>query len=274
MVKKARPNSPKKLKLAIYVVFMLSWVGAAMIASQLIVGTIMSLFLGREELSQPIVTALYSAFSYLLMLFLVIGAPICYYLKTMNKQKSKTKIDEKIKAENRKKVFRQAKNILGLRGLPTWTDIGLAIVGFIVSLIVAMGLVALFSLFPWFDASESQNVGYGYYLSGMNRVIAFIALVVIAPIAEELVFRGWLYGKLRIKTSKEASDLASIFISSVAVSLLFGVMHFQWNVGVNVFAMSLILCGLREITGTIYAGILMHMIKNGLAFYYLYVLGV
>ena len=58
------------------------------------------------------------------------------------------------------------------------------------------------------------------------------------------------------------------------MSILFGVVHMQWNVGVNVFAMSVVLCGLREITGTIYSGILVHMIKNGLAFYYLYILGI
>ena len=51
-------------------------------------------------------------------------------------------------------------------------------------------------------------------------------------------------------------------------------MHFQWNVGVNVFALSVVLCALREITGTIYAGILTHMIKNGVAFYLLYLVGI
>ena len=30
---------------------------------------------------------------------------------------------------------------------------------------------------------------------------------------------------------------------------------------------------LREITGTIYAGVLTHMLRNGVAFYYLYVIG-
>ena len=54
------------------------------------------------------------------------------------------------------------------------------------------------------------------------------------------------------------------------VSLLFGVVHLQWNVGVNVFAMSVVLCGLREITGTIYSGIVLHILKNGIAFYILY----
>ena len=39
------------------------------------------------------------------------------------------------------------------------------------------------------------------------------------------------------------------------------------------FALSIVLCGLREITGTIHAGILLHMLKNGIAFYLLFVMG-
>ena len=93
-----------------------------------------------------------------------------------------------------------------------------------------------------------------------------MALVIIAPIMEELLFRGWLYGKLRLKIPKVAAI--------VTTSLLFGLVHMQWNVGVNVFAMSVVLCALREVTGTIYAGILTHMIKNGVAFYLLFVLGI
>ena len=50
-------------------------------------------------------------------------------------------------------------------------------------------------------------------------------------------------------------------------------MHGQWNVGVNVFAMSIVLCTLREITGTIYAGILLHMLKNTIAFVLVYIVG-
>ncbi len=142
------------------------------------------------------------------------------------------------------------------------------------SLILAMGLVGIFNLFPWFDAEQVQDVGFNTYIFGFDRVVAFITLVVVAPIAEELIFRGWLYGRLRPILSAKMPDTAAMLISIFLVSLLFGIVHLQWNVGVNVFAMSVVMCGLREITGTIYASILMHMIKNGLAFYLLYVLGI
>ena len=145
-------------------------------------------------------------------------------------------------------------------------------IGFFIATILSGLLVSIFSNFSWFDAEATQEIGFSYYLIGIDRIIAFLSLVVVAPIAEEIIFRGWLYGKLRNLTHQIYSEKFSTTLSIIAVSLLFGIVHLQWNVGVDVFAMSIVLCAMREITGTIHAGILMHMLKNGIAFYLLYVL--
>ena len=94
-------------------------------------------------------------------------------------------------------------------------------------------------------------------------MLAFLTLVVIAPIAEEMLFRGFFYGGLRRSFG--------IILSSLLVSVVFGALHMQWNVGVNVFALSLVLCGLRELTGGIWAGVVLHMVKNAIAFYGLFI---
>lgn len=159
-----------------------------------------------------------------------------------------------------------SRTALGLSGLPTWTDIGLAPIGYIASLILGSLLVAFFSVFEWFNVGEAQDVGFNSVYSGFDRLVTFIALVVIAPIAEEIIFRGWLYGKLR--------SFLNIPVSILIVSAFFGLMHGQWNVGITVFAMSVILCLAREFTGTIYSGIIMHMLKNGVAFILLYIVNV
>ena len=231
---------------------LLLWVGTAVIASQLVVGYLAALLLGPEIFASPVATAIYSAICYALALFLVVFIPPRLL-------------------KNHKKSTRKE---LGLKNLPTWTDIGLAPVGFFVYLILAAGITAIFNLFPWFNAEEVQNIGFNTFISGGDRIIAFITLVVIAPIFEEIIFRGWLYAKLRNQLLQKVSDAASMIISIFLVSLLFGIVHLQWNVGVNVFALSIVLCGLREITGTIYASILLHMLKNGIAFYALFVLGI
>lgn len=238
-----------------YVILLLVWVAASTIASQLVVGYLMLFLLGYESFTQPVWTAVYSALSYVVTMALIITVPLLIARKRH--------IDATL-----------SRKTLGLRDLPTWTDIGLAPAGFIVYVLVAFLVTSLFSFFPWFDANQAQDVGFSVYISGTDRLIAFFTLVVVAPIAEEIIFRGWLYGKLRERLNQNISNIASMIVSTLIVSILFGVLHLQWNVGVNVFAMSLVLCGLREITGTIYAGILMHMVKNGVAFYLLYILGI
>lgn len=165
-----------------------------------------------------------------------------------------------------KKIFsaQVTRDSLGLRGLPTWTDILLSPVGYIVSLLGAVAIVYVMQLIlPVVNWSETQDVGFNNVVSSMDRIITFVALVILAPLMEELIFRGYLYSRLRGKMSA----LPAIIL----VSVLFGVMHGQWNVGIVVGVMSVVLCIAREMTGTIYAGILMHMIRNGIAFYMLYV---
>lgn len=244
MTKKAdliAKNSKINWKQILVVPALLIWVFASIIVAQLAIGYLLLWVLGAEKLQLPIWTAVYSAASYILALALIIFVPWKIFKKWQTNRKE-----------------------LGLIGWPTWTDIGLAIVGFIVAILLGAGLSALFSFFPWFDAAEAQDVGFSLGLYGTDRAIAFFILVVIAPVAEELIFRGWLYGKLRQKIPVPLA----IFL----VSLLFALIHGQWNVGVSVFALSIVLCGLREVTGTIYAGILTHMLKNGIAFYLLYMI--
>ena len=264
---------PKKQvwRIVLKVLLLLIWVAAAVIVAQLIVGYLMLWILGRETFAQPVPTAIYSALSYILALLWIIFVTPKITVKFKNKKElndNKRKLDSKFSSKA------MGRDDLGLHGTPTWTDIGLAPVGFVISTLLAAGLVAIFNLFPWFDAGQAQEIGFSVYLTGLDRVIAFIIIVVVAPIAEELIFRGWLYGKLRPMLSEKMPDRVSMMISILLVSLLFGIVHMQWNVGVNVFAMSIVLCGLREITDTVYAGILTHMIKNGVAFYLLYILGI
>lgn len=260
-VKKDRKKQIWKTVLNVFL--LLVWVAAVVIVAQIVIGYLMLWILGKDNFSKPVPMAIYSALSYILAFICVLYVTPKLVLNRKNKTKRLQIISKN-----------SSRNDLGLREWPTWTDIGLAPVGFIVSLLLAAIFVGIFSLFPWFDAEQVQEIGFSTYLVGFDRIIAFITLVLVAPVAEELIFRGWLYGKLRPILSGRISDRASMIISTLLVSLLFGAIHMQWNVGVNVFALSVVLCSLREITGTIYSGILVHMLKNGIAFYMLYVIGI
>ena len=153
---------------------------------------------------------------------------------------------------------------LGLRGLPTWTDLLLAPIGFILFMLVTVFVMALMrALLPGINWDQTQDVGYNSLVGGGDKILAFIALVVIAPVAEETIFRGWLYGKLRVRMPALPAMLA--------VSALFGFVHGQWNVGLDVFCLSVVACYLRDITGTIWPGVVLHILKNAVAFWFVFV---
>lgn len=152
---------------------------------------------------------------------------------------------------------------LGLSRWPSWGDIGLAPVGFIIYFIASGLLVYLASQIIGFDMSQAQDTGFHRLSQIYEYALAFVTLIVIAPLAEEILFRGFLYGKLRKRLP--------VWVAVLVTSLLFGVVHGQWNVGVDVFALSLVLCGLRETTGSIWAGVLLHMLKNSVAFFIVFI---
>ncbi|MBR2587077.1 CPBP family intramembrane metalloprotease [Candidatus Saccharibacteria bacterium] len=236
----------KHLKTIAKIFGLLLWTGGVMLLTEIILAYLFYFLLGRETLQTPVWTTVVNALIYATAFFLTVFLPVKF-----------------------KKMRPPTRKDLGLEGLLTWTDLGLVVAGFIAYLILAMILMNLFSNFSFFDASQTQELGYNL-ITGFDRLVAYFALCIIAPIAEELTFRGWLYDKLR---KLIPGKKLSIVLSSLLVSILFGLMHGQWNVGVNVFAMSLVLCTLREITGTTYSGILLHMLKNTIAFVLVYLVG-
>lgn len=235
----------KKVK---WVAGLLAWVGVSLVVCQLAVAIVMAGILG-DKLTQPVWTTVYTAIAFVLCLLLVVLVPWKLF-------KMKTNREE-----------------LGILGLPTWTDIGLAPVGFAVYFIGAIILLALFAtLFPGVDWQQTQEIGFENLFWLSDKILAFVSLVVLAPVAEEIIFRGWLYGKIRVKVPA--------WVGILTVSLLFGLMHLgfnvealQWNVAVNIFCMSVVMCVMREITGTIWSGMILHVLKNGVAFYLLFIAG-
>lgn len=155
------------------------------------------------------------------------------------------------------------KQDLGLKRLPTWSDIGLGLVAFIPYIMGTIAVLYLASMFLPIDLDQEQQIGFDTAIaSQLNYFMAFLALVVIGPFVEELLFRGYLYGKLR---------RYGAIVAALVVSALFGFMHGQWNVALDVFVLSLVMCALRERTGTIWAGVVLHMFKNSIAYYVLFI---
>ena len=153
--------------------------------------------------------------------------------------------------------------VLGVSTKPTseiWWMPWLAWAAYMIATIAAAILV---SNLPWIDMDQEQETGFQDLRLPIEYVMAFIALVVLPPIAEELLFRGYLFGRLREKFG--------FWLSATVVSVVFGFVHLQWNVAVDVAVLSLFLCYLREKTGSIWASIVLHSIKNGVAYVLLFI---
>lgn len=153
---------------------------------------------------------------------------------------------------------------LGLERLPSWFDLLVGPAAIVPYFILSALLLAVAThLFPWINTGQAQDIGFTGLHQRYEYVLALITLVILAPFAEETLFRGYLYGRIRQK--------APFWLAALLTSFTFALLHFQWNVSIDVFALSLVLCVLRETTGSIWAGVLLHMLKNSLAFYFLFV---
>lgn len=153
---------------------------------------------------------------------------------------------------------------LGLQRLPKWMDFVWTLAGVVVYFVLSALVTYIAShLLPFVNMTEAQDTGYKNLSSQLEYILAFISLVIVAPFCEELLFRGYLLGKLRKYTQ--------FWVSLLITSVLFAIVHFQWNVGFDVFALSVVLCLLRLVSGSLWSSIMLHMLKNGIAYYFLFI---
>lgn len=120
-------------------------------------------------------------------------------------------------------------------------------------------------LFPSVNLDQEQQVGFDSASNIIQMGIAFVALVVLAPLSEEILFRGYTFQGVR----RQFHWLIAAFISAS----LFGLAHMQLNVGLDTFALGIAACWVLERTGSLWAAIILHGIKNMIAFYFLFVVG-
>jgi hypothetical protein len=155
---------------------------------------------------------------------------------------------------------------------PKVRDIAYALSGFAIYLVgYALLITIVVKLFPSFDATQQQNVGFQNTTTSLELLGAFISLVILPPLAEEIIFRGFLYKGLRRKWN--------VWIATIGTSVLFAAPHLIEGVGgllwvgaLDTFILSIVLCLVREKTGRLAPGMGIHALKNGLAFASLFIL--
>lgn len=145
-------------------------------------------------------------------------------------------------------------------------DFTSAIGGYLVFFVTLIVIVLIISaLIPGFDAEDAQDVGFKNLSGSADRWLAFVSLVLMPPLGEEFLVRGYLYtGLRRVWAFIPAMIFTSLFFG--AAHLLTGENGLLWPAAVGTFVLSVVLVYLRERTGALYAGMLVHALNNLVAF--------
>jgi membrane protease YdiL (CAAX protease family) len=151
----------------------------------------------------------------------------------------------------------------------TWQAVGWRKVGVLRALQYLFGILIVFFiaanlalllvkvLIPGFDANQAQTNDFTT-ATQTHRSLALIALVLLPPIFEETIFRGFLFPALAKRTGA--------IWGAVISSAIFGAAHGQANLFVYTFVLGMLLCFMYYRLRSIVPGILLHMLNNYLAF--------
>ncbi len=161
---------------------------------------------------------------------------------------------------------------IGLKRKIRASDVARALGVFFVYFLFLMAVTAIISGTGQVDTEQRQQIGFDGANGSGQLLLVFLSLAILPPIAEEILFRGFLYTGLLKKMN--------IKLAAVVVSLIFAVLHLQIGSGapplymaaIDTFILSLFLVYLREKTGSLWAGMIVHFMKNSLAFLALFVI--
>jgi len=154
-----------------------------------------------------------------------------------------------------------------------WSDVLVMLASFAVYFVAYAVLLAVATHFiPSLNAGQKQELGFDNVGGTRNLLLTFASLVVLPPVVEETVFRGFIFTSLR-------KNLRFVW-AALATSLLFAAAHLEfgsgkplvWVAALDTFTLSLVLCYVREKTDSLWPGIMLHALKNGIAFASLYLL--
>ena len=154
--------------------------------------------------------------------------------------------------------FKVGWRAVGWRTFNLWQAIKiflLVLLIFLVGVTVLLAVVAF--LIPTFNANQAQSNDFTTSVAQQHRLISVLALVVIPPIIEETVFRGFIFAAFAKKWGT--------WVGAICSSVLFGFAHLQANVSVYTFLLGMLLCYMYVKLKSVYPGMALHMLNNLLA---------
>lgn len=155
-------------------------------------------------------------------------------------------------------VVRPAPWHFGLRGARPGAFVGWIVVTFLALTVFSAIYSALVDIGPQEELPDELGVDGG----AVALVAAAVLITVVAPIAEEVFFRGYVFGALR--------NWKGMWVGALLTGLLFGAIHVGSAPDVLYLPIlavfGVLLCLLYARTGSLYPCIVLHAINNCVAF--------
>ncbi|MBQ8041468.1 MAG: CPBP family intramembrane metalloprotease [Lachnospiraceae bacterium] len=142
----------------------------------------------------------------------------------------------------------KVKDVLSIRKIKWSTFFGV-----IAFTMAASPLVTLINLASQLFVENTVSANSDQFLS-LHPVLLIFFVGMLAPVCEEVVFRGAIFGGMK----KEGN----VFKAIIASGLLFGLLHMNINQASYAFVIGVLLGFLVEATGSIFSSILFHVLVN------------
>ncbi len=148
----------------------------------------------------------------------------------------------------------------GINKVSFWNVIKLVFLGYLLFLGITfiINLIILYTDFriPGYQIQERVLPLFGDNL--VSLIISGVLIVIVAPIIEEVFFRGFLLRTL--------SNKMGIFYGSIFAALIFALLHLQPNSIIPIFILGLIINSLVIKSKSIIPAIVFHVFNNAVAF--------
>ncbi len=113
-------------------------------------------------------------------------------------------------------------------------------------------------ILPFFPNTMNKYMDLMNTLVGGNLVISILTTVILAPLAEEFIFRGLVLQKLQ--------KAFPFIIANIIQALLFGIYHMNLVQGIYAFLLGLVFGFVAYRLKSIWASVLLHALVNGASF--------
>ena len=169
---------------------------------------------------------------------------------------------QKRKAKN--KFLQQDLKFLLLKKRPTKSVIFEVFAIYGVYIMALVSAAVILGGLGYINTDQVQDLGVDRPETSTAIFAVFLLFVVLPPVVEEILFRGFLYNKL--------VQYAGIGVAYVLTSLLFGAAHLEfgnlnWLAALDTLIFSGFLIYISQKHQSLYSAMLLHAMKNSLAFF-------